>query len=134
MKLHSRTILVADDDSDDIEMIKESILEQDTSFTVEHAGSGIEALHYLEHAGNLDALSLVILDFKMPAMTGAEVLRKIKGDPRFSFIPVVMWSTSSHLMEQMNAEGQIAAKYFTKPNRVTELREITREMLGFCRP
>ena len=77
------------------------------------AGTGEEALEILEtHA---DEISLILLDWNMPGMSGIEVLKKLKSDERWKEIPVMMVTTDSERDNIVEAIQVGAANYLAKP-------------------
>ena len=77
------------------------------------AGNGLEALTTL--ASHVGDVALVILDVNMPEMDGMETLARIKADPRFQAIPVMMLTTDSDRGRIIQAVQAGAANYLTKP-------------------
>ena len=77
------------------------------------AGNGLEALKILEKEG--DSISLVLLDVNMPEMNGIEALKRIKADPRWSKIPVMMVTSESERAHVIEAIQSGASSYLAKP-------------------
>ena len=90
-ELHSmngrRLILVVDDEEINRALLG-TVLE--TDYEVIFAEDGEKALRAVEN--NKELLSLVILDLIMPVMPGTEVLRRIKEEPAYQDIPVIVAS------------------------------------------
>ncbi len=104
------TILYADDDADDCEIMAEALLQIDPSISFITASDGREALKVLDHIGNLP--DTVFLDVNMPVMDGRECLRAMKDNVRFRDIPVIIYSTTNNAREmdelyRMGAHGFI---------------------------
>src|ERR1700726_3538948 len=78
------TILVADDQAANRELLKELLTTQ--GFTVIAVPDGAAALEELSHV----AADLVLLDVMMPHLTGFEVCESIKANPETYLIPVVL--------------------------------------------
>ena len=74
-------ILLVDDDEDMREITKRWLSK---SYEVSQAASGEEAVHSLKQNG----ADLVLLDYRMPGMDGAETLAAIRGDASLKDIPV----------------------------------------------
>ena len=61
------------------------------------AHDGVEAVEYLFGEGQFagrkveDLPELILLDLKLPRMDGLEVLRRIRGDERTRYVPVLVW-------------------------------------------
>ncbi|MBP1627981.1 MAG: response regulator receiver protein [Holophagaceae bacterium] len=92
------------------------------------AENGLQALEVMEK--NLDGLDLVILDVNMPEMDGFETLRRIKTDPRFKNIPVMMVTTESDRARIIEAIQAGAANYLTKPFSQEDLATKIAAILG----
>ena len=106
-------VLFVDDDVDDREFFMDAMSYVDSSIRCVLAKNCNEALTYLETASDLP--SFVFLDIHMPAMDGKTCLKRIKNNPRYSSIKVVMYSGSSDqdLMEEYKALG--ATYFLIKP-------------------
>jgi CheY-like chemotaxis protein len=94
------TILLAEDNSNDVELTLEAFAESKLANPVVVVPDGAEALDFLHRRGRFTTRSegnpiLLILDIKMPKLDGLEVLRQIRTDPRLKLIPVVMLSSSA---------------------------------------
>jgi CheY-like chemotaxis protein len=105
------TVLVADDDPEILHMIRH-ILEAE-GLEVQAAGDGREAREVLEQ--NAEILSAVLLDWRMPHMSGIELLRWVKEQPDCRDIPVIM-QTGMNAPEQIREGIEAGAFYYlTKP-------------------
>jgi PAS domain S-box-containing protein len=76
------------------------------------------------------APDVILLDLHLPDVDGAEVLRRLKDDPRTASIPVVMLSADATpgQMERLEAAGAFA--YLTKPLRIETFIDTLQEALG----
>ncbi len=96
MNPQTNTILLIDDDPDDLEFYGDSIRTALPALTIEEVRSGIKALEYLGLAKEKRALPcLIVLDVNMPIMSGRETLMEIKKDKDLYTIPIVIFSTAS---------------------------------------
>ena len=86
-------ILIIDDNTDDIEITKIALEEIGRQETVESATGGEQALKHLR--GGKDLPALILLDLKMPGMSGFDVLREIRADERLKPVPVVVVTSST---------------------------------------
>ena len=75
------TILIVDDDA----AFRDGLAETIISFghRVEEAASGQEALDRLQRG----AVDLIMMDFRMPGMTGLDVLQRLRSDPQTAHLP-----------------------------------------------
>lgn len=108
-------ILVADDDPDDQEMLAERFRRSHPDIQFRWLANGYEVLDYLRSCSNEELPQLMVIDYKMPGMTGAEVLQCIQHEERFRHIPKVVWSTSDNKEYVDKALNSGADNYFAKP-------------------
>ena len=105
----THTILIIDDNLDDVEITKRTLSRMDRELKVETAPRGEVALELLRREEALPAL--ILLDLKMPGMNGFDTLRKIRADERMKHIPVII-VTSSSLEEDEKAGCEAGADAF----------------------
>jgi CheY-like chemotaxis protein len=114
-------ILLADDDAEDRFILLESLRETGFAGTVDSVEDGVEAIKHLEGAVITGTLPVVILlDLNMPRLNGTETLRRIKKNPDFRYIPVIIFSTSVNEIEKEECLKLGAASYLTKPGSYAE--------------
>jgi two-component system, response regulator len=93
-------ILLVEDNPADVELTMHVLRHEKRVDSIEVARDGEEALDYLFCRGAYSARgfdqppSLVLLDLKLPKLSGHEVLREVKSDPRTKAIPVVVMTSS----------------------------------------
>ena len=122
--LRTPYILIADDDPEDQEMIIDLLQERLPDADIKTIPNGREVMEWLADCAGNELPSLMLLDYKMPGMTGAEVLRATERDPNYRPIPKVIWSTSSN-PEYIGICMRLGAiQYFVKPNDLAGLVRI----------
>ncbi len=84
---------------------------EDSGFLVSHASSGAEALRLLEAA----AIDVVASDVVMPGMSGYDLCRTVKDDPRLKDIPVVLLTSLTDPLEVVNGLESGADNFIRKP-------------------
>ncbi|HYL80466.1 MAG TPA: diguanylate cyclase [Candidatus Acidoferrum sp.] len=109
------TILIVEDEVGIARMIQ--VLLEARGFVALVSHSGNEALDRLA-AGTVD---LVLLDLMMPGMDGYEVCRRLKADPRWRHIPVVMLTAKDTVRDKVLGLEIGADDYITKPFNTDEL-------------
>jgi CheY-like chemotaxis protein len=108
-------ILVADDDPDDREMLAERFRRVHPDAGVELMANGHQALDFLRTCPGEELPELLVVDYKMPGITGAEVLDVLRKDERYRNLPKIVWSTSNNQEYIDRAMKSGADKYFAKP-------------------
>ena len=111
-------IVVADDDTDDQELLAEALRETGYSFKLETVEDGDELVQALE--GGLSP-SLIILDLHMPRMHGLVALEKIRANPAFRRIPIIVMTTSWSEEDIERAYDLGAQSFVIKPVLFDEL-------------
>jgi CheY-like chemotaxis protein len=112
------TILLVDDDEDCRQLIRDAIEEGKLDNPVYEVSSGEEALMFLNRQGpyaQAPRPGLVYLDIEMPGMDGQETLRRIRQDPRFADIAVVMMTGVTEDAQKILAMANGANSYTNKP-------------------
>ncbi len=103
------TILVVDDHSDNRELLTRRLERE--GFRVLEAESGRQALAHLKEG----KVSLILLDVMMPEMSGIEVLQAVREAYSASELPVIMVTAKAQSDDMVEALGQGANDYVTKP-------------------
>jgi two-component system chemotaxis response regulator CheY len=100
------------DDSRAIRRILTRIL-SDLGFEVSQAASGNEALTLLPAHG--DQLSLILVDWNMPGISGLDFIRQVRCDPAMSSVVLVMVTTETEIEQMVTALEAGANEYIMKP-------------------
>lgn len=100
------------DDSKAIRMILSKTLEE-AGFEVCQAANGEEALSVLERENG--AISLALVDWNMPRMNGLEFVRRLRSDPRYASVRLMMVTTETEAEQMMQALEAGANEYVMKP-------------------
>ncbi|MGZ5133935.1 MAG: response regulator [Flavitalea sp.] len=117
----AQTIMIVDDDEDDVELFRDALKEVDDSIKCICSINGEDALDKLSN-GN-EAPDYIFLDLNMPRLNGKQCLQRIKANVKLRHIPVIIYTTSK-LKEDMEETKRMGALMFlTKPNRGSELRK-----------
>ncbi|WP_349317790.1 response regulator [Chitinophaga sp. MM2321] len=122
-------ILLADDDIEDQEILVEAILNLDATVAIQSVQNGQEVLKYLEGCADHELPALVVLDYKMPILSAADVLERMNDRPRYGSIPKIVWSTSRQPEHIKLCMERGATHYFTKPVNLTELTALATQIL-----
>ena len=122
------TILYADDDPDDCELVCEALHDVDPSILFMTANDGYEALAILRKNRRLP--DYIFLDINMPKMDGKTCLLELKKDQRLKNIPVVIYSTTTNTNEIVEMFDLGAFEFISKAHTVDELRTSLNRIIG----
>jgi CheY-like chemotaxis protein len=125
-------ILCGEDDKDDEDFLKETFTNVDPSYTLIFVNNASKLLHMLRLAPDGNLPCLILLDYNMPEMNGAEILGEIKQQLRYEKVPKVIWSTSGSSIFRERCIGLGANEYLTKPSSVNEMITLAKHILSFC--
>lgn len=126
------SILIADDDADDRELIKAAFDENGTQHDISFVENGEELLHYLKRNGHYADESLhpfphiILLDLNMPKKDGREALLELKTDVTLKSIPVIILTTSMEEKDVIRSYELGVNSFIIKPVTYSGLVEFTR--------
>ncbi len=130
------TILVVEDDPDDIYLIKRAVDKSRLANPIRFVRDGEEALSYLRAEGWYSDREahplpfLIFLDLHMPRVDGFEVLRWIKSRPELHQIKVVVLTSSAAERDYAQAMQLGAHSYFVKPGGLEEFVQLMLRIQG----
>lgn len=113
-----------DDDIDDQEIFALALSQIGEQFQCIVADNGYEALQLLKNQVNLP--HYIFLDLNMPRMNGKECLKELKKIERLKNIPVIIYSTSSSILDIADTRALGASDFITKPFRIKDLTDMLR--------
>ncbi len=129
------TILLVEDDKADQKMIKESFNICKVANEIYITEDGEEALAYLQksNAGDTECPwpDLILLDLNMPGMNGQEFLKRVKAEPAYETIPVVVLTTSDSEEDIEESYRKQASGYIKKPLSIPELQQSISELTDY---
>ncbi len=126
----SLSILLVEDDPDDIELLQEALNMNNVAFDMSTIRQGDHVLTYLEQCSTFP--DLLVLDLNLPKMSGREILQRIKSSPAFMHIPVVIFTTSSSVTDMNECMAMNADRFITKPSSVEGYNLAIRTMLSLA--
>jgi CheY-like chemotaxis protein len=126
------TILLVDDDEEDLQMTQEALLESRLGNDLRTTHDGEELMDYLLRRGQYaDAADspkpgLILLDLNMPRKDGREALAEIKANPDLRKIPVIVLTTSKAEEDIFRTYDLGVNSFITKPVTFSGLVEAMR--------
>jgi CheY-like chemotaxis protein len=130
MTTDAHHLLLVEDDENDVFFLQRALQSAGASLELHVAADGRQALDYLQgRNGFADRKAhplpkLVLLDLKMPYVSGLEVLRQIRADPQLRKIIVVVFTSSSLESDVAQAYEIGANSFLVKPSRLEEQKEV----------
>jgi CheY-like chemotaxis protein len=106
--------VLADDDADDRSLFREAVKEASATAELVTIEDGQELMDYLDGIQDPPPPDIIFLDINMPCKTGDVCLKEIRAKERFQNVPVVMFSTSSHLPDINESYENGANMYVSK--------------------
>ena len=133
MNSNIKSILLVEDDPRDVELTLAGLAEYNLANKVVVVHDGEEALDYLFLRGNYSSRPagnpvVILLDIKMPKITGLEVLKTIKGNEQLKRIPVVMLSSSSRTPDVLDSYQYGTNAYVVKPVDFTDFMQAIKQL------
>jgi len=131
------TILLVEDNIDHAEMVIRNLEDFPLAHTVVHVEDGEAALDYLYARGPFSHRDpsllphLMLMDLRMPKVSGLEVLAQVKGDDRLRALPVVILTTSDAEADVAQAYASHANSYLTKPADFAELGQMLKDLVVY---
>ena len=125
-------ILYAEDDKDDLELVRDAFSQYNGQIEIVHGQDGREALHLLQELmAQGTAPCLIILDINMPGMDGRQTLIQLKQSEKTRDIPVVMFTTSNSRLDKDFAV-KWGADFITKPLKFGEVVSLADDFVRRC--
>jgi CheY-like chemotaxis protein len=115
------TILLADDDEEDLLMTQEALQQSRLGNDLRFATDGEDLMDYLQRRGRYadpaesPRPGLILLDLNMPRKDGREALSEIKADPELRNIPVIVLTTSRAEEDVFRTYELGVSSFITKP-------------------
>jgi len=136
MNAEVKRILIVDDSPNDVELTKAALAEKNLANEVVVAEDGEEALDYLYKRGKFADCekgnpAMILLDIKMPRMNGIEVLKHIRSNDKFKFIPVIMLTSSNQERDLVESYKLGANSYVVKPVDIVQFINAIKDLGQF---
>lgn len=128
--LNRQTLLIVEDNPDDAELARQAILLSEATTHVIFKPDGESALDYLLSTEN-HLPTVVLLDLHLPALSGTDVLRVLRENPRTRFLPVVVLSTSREPTDLRESYETGANSYVVKPIDFSRFVDTVKQLVQY---
>jgi CheY-like chemotaxis protein len=133
MEIQLKKILMVEDDPHDIELTLIALGKNNLANEVAIVRDGEEALNYLLDRKNIEPRdprnpSVILLDLKLPKISGLEVLKQIRANENLKMIPVVILTSSAEEPDMKEAYKLGANAYVVKPVNFNEFITAVKEI------
>ncbi|MBD2187020.1 response regulator [Pseudanabaena mucicola] len=119
-------IILVEDNPDDERLTLRALQRGNIANKILVARNGEEALTLIFNSNPLP--SVVLLDLKLPKISGLEVLRQIRANERTSLLPVVVLTSSSEEQDILDSYNLRANSYVRKPVGIEKFTEAVRQL------
>jgi two-component system response regulator len=121
-------LLLVEDNPNDEELTLHVLRKYNLANRIQVVRDGAEALEFLFDNGSAEIPKLILLDLKLPKLTGLEVLAEIKADTRTKLIPVVVLTSSREDTDLMSCYKLGVNSYIVKPVDFVQFTESVRQL------
>jgi two-component system response regulator len=116
-----KIILLVEDNPDDEALTMRALKQSKLANEIVITRDGTEALEFMFGTGKFEGRdvshtpAVVLLDLKLPKLSGLEVLERLRADPRTKLVPVVVLTSSSEDEDMLRSYQLGANSYVRKP-------------------
>jgi len=134
MNEHRETILLVEDNPDDIELLMRALRKNNIANDITITHDGAEALDYLFATGQFadrdanETPRIILLDLKLPKLNGLQVLERIRADERTALTPVIILTSSKEEQDLISGYKSGANSYVRKPVDFNEFVDAVRQI------
>jgi len=118
-----KTIMTADDSASVRQMVGFTLRE--AGYEVVEAVDGRDALDKLTGSG----VNMLITDLNMPNMDGIELIRNVRAQQQFKFMPIIMLTTESQDSKKQEGRSAGATGWIVKPFKPEQLVAVVKKVL-----
>lgn len=132
------SVLYAEDDENDVFFMERAFAKLKIRRSLQVVPNGRAAVDYLAGTGEyVDRTrhplpGLLLLDVKMPELSGLEVLRWARNRPEFQRLPIILFTSSTQRADVEFSRDQGASAYLVKPSNAEHLAALVTRLLAAC--
>jgi DNA-binding response OmpR family regulator len=125
-------ILLIEDDPDDVELLQDSLNDNNVLYEMKVINDGELVLDYLQTGSGPP--DIIVLDLNLPRVHGREILKEIKVTPSHKDIPLLILTTSSAKEDMEFSIQHGADKFLNKPTTIESFRSTIRTIIELASP
>lgn len=118
----AKTVMTVDDSASVRQMVAMTL--KNEGYEVIEASDGKDALSKL--GGPVD---MIVTDLNMPNMDGIELIKNVRANPKYKFIPIVMLTTESQAGKKQEGKSAGATGWIVKPFKPDQLLGVVKKVL-----
>jgi two-component system response regulator len=122
-----KTILLIEDNADDEQLTLRAMRQSEVPNIIRVARDGVEAIDYL-FGDNAKLPDLILMDLKLPKISGLEVLERVRKEPSARRLPIVVLTSSDEERDILECYRLGANSYVRKPVDFDEFIEVVRQL------
>jgi len=120
----AKIIMTVDDSASVRQMVSFTLKE--AGYQVIEASDGRDAI--LKMRGQ--QINLIVTDLNMPNMDGIELIKNVRANPTYKFIPILMLTTESQAEKKMEGKKAGATGWIIKPFQPEQLLNVVKKVIG----
>lgn len=120
----SKTIMTVDDSRSVRQLVAFTL--KDAGYNIVEAEDGVDALAKIK----IVPIHMLITDLNMPNMDGIQLIAKVRENPSYKFIPIVMLTTESQAEKKQAGKAAGATGWIVKPFNTPQLIAVVKKMIG----
>lgn len=120
----SKKIMIVDDSATLRQMLNFTLSE--ASYEPVEASNGKEALEIMAS----ESIDMLITDLNMPGMDGLSLIREVRSQQPYKFIPIIMLTTESQAEKKLEGRSAGATGWIVKPFTPQQLLSVVKKILG----
>ena len=119
----NKRIMTVDDSASMRQMVGFTLKQH--GYDIVEATNGIEALKKLE----TETIDMLITDINMPELDGIGLVRKVRDNPSYKFIPIIILTTEFQAAKKQEGKAAGATGWIVKPFRPDQLVAVVRKVM-----
>jgi DNA-binding response OmpR family regulator len=117
-------LLVIEDNPADVDLLRRALASAQLDCQLTVIDDGAVALALFRESAATPVPDLAIVDLNLPKHSGLEIIERMRSNPRFAAVPVVIMSSSSSPNDRSKMEKFQVAQYIVKPADLDEFMRI----------